>query len=117
MENFERYLCEIVEPAIEDFAKHPTSIRHGFVACVAMFHSLDYLAFDRAKGRTPKSKVGNLRETFGEASEDFRLVDHVAHAFKHVVAGNPSNPDLIPRLADQDPYANSRIPMDMVRQG
>jgi hypothetical protein len=93
MEDFERYLHEIVEPTIEDFAEHPTSVRHGFLACVATYHSLDYLAFDRATGRTPKGTVGNLRETFGQMSEDFRLVDDVAHAFKHVVA-NRRNPNL-----------------------
>ncbi len=89
MEDLERYLDEIVEPTIEDFAKNPSE-RHAFLACVAAFHSVDYLAYDRATRSTPKGTVGNLRKTFGEASDDFKLVDEVAHAFKHVVAhGRP----------------------------
>jgi hypothetical protein len=94
MEDLERYLEEVVQPTIDDFAKNPQSVRLGFIACVVTLHSLDYLAFDRATQRPRKPKVGNLKDKFGKASQDFKLVDQVAHAFKHVVTGNPQCPDL-----------------------
>jgi hypothetical protein len=86
MEDLERYLKDIVEPTVEDFVERPTSVRHAFLACVAVFHSVDYLAYPH---RSQK-----LRQKFGRKSPDFAIVDDVAHAFKHVVAGNPENPNL-----------------------
>ena len=80
MEDMERYLNEIVEPTIEDFEKNRTSVRHAFLACVTTFHAIDYLAYPR--------KARLLREKFRK-NVDFATVDRVAHAFKHVVAGNP----------------------------
>jgi hypothetical protein len=68
-----RYLDEIVE--------QPDSVRLAFLACVAVFHSVDYLAHPRASR--------GLRQRFRKQCPDFEKVDSVAHAFKHVVAGNP----------------------------
>ena len=50
MEDLERYLNEIVEPTVNDFRRKPSSVRIGFLTCVAIDHSVDYLAFpkDRA---------------------------------------------------------------------
>jgi hypothetical protein len=81
-----RYLEDIVGPTIKDFEGHPASVRHAFLACVATFHAIDYLAF-------PKKSRG-LREKFRKQSPDFAIVDDVAHAFKHVVAGNRQKPNL-----------------------
>jgi hypothetical protein len=94
MEGMLRYLDEIVEPTVKDFEEHPTSRRHAFLACVATFHAVDYLAY-------PKRST-TLRQKFGKRSPEFRIVDQVAHAFKHVVSGNPANPhlkmgDVVPR--------------------
>ena len=86
MEDLERYLNEIVDPVVADFGRNRTSVRHAFVACVVTFHSVDYLTFPR------KSRI--KREEFGAASADFALVDDVAHAFKHVVSGNPKKRQL-----------------------
>jgi hypothetical protein len=86
MKDLVRYLDDIVEPTIEEFARNPLSIRHAFLACVATFHAVDYLAYPRASR--------GLRQEFGNASPDFKLVNHVAHAFKHVVSGNPQKPNL-----------------------
>jgi hypothetical protein len=80
MEDLVRYLDEIVEPTIADFEQNPTSVRHAFLACVAVFHSIDYLAYPR--------KPQPLRQLFRRQSTDFALVDRVAHAFKHVTSGN-----------------------------
>jgi hypothetical protein len=86
MEDFERYLDEIAAPTVADFEKNPTSVRLAFLACVALFHSIDYLAFPKS-GRA-------FRQEFGTASPDFKMVDDVAHAFKHVVSGNRADPRL-----------------------
>jgi hypothetical protein len=84
----ERYLSEIVEPTVEDFRRQPSSVRVGFLVCVAIDHSIDYLAFpaDRAKwdGAEHRSRRADLRRQFCDESEDFRLVSEAANAFKHV---------------------------------
>jgi hypothetical protein len=80
MEDLERYLDEVVEPTIVDFEANPMSRRHAFLACVATFHSVDYLAHPRPPQQ--------LRQRFNEQSPEFALVDRVAHAFKHVVSGH-----------------------------
>lgn len=87
MKDLERYLNEIVDPTVEELATHRTSVRHTFLACVAVFHAIDYLAYPR-KSRT-------LRNQFKEESKAFAIIDDMAHAFKHVVAGNPANPHLV----------------------
>ena len=89
MEDLVRYLDEIVEPTINELQENPTSVRHAFLACVAVFHTIDYLAFPDKKA--PRA----LRQKFGRKSPKFAMVDNVAHAFKHVVAGNPKEPRLI----------------------
>ena len=86
MEDLERYLNEIVEPTIKDLEANRTSVRHTFLACVVVFHAVDYLAFPK-HSRT-------LREQFNRESRAFAIVDEIAHAFKHVVTGNRANPDL-----------------------
>jgi hypothetical protein len=94
MRDLELYLDEIVDPTIGDLEQNPTSRRHAFIACVAVFHGIDYLAF-------PRSSRG-LRQKFRKESPEFARVDQVAHAFKHVVAGGRQEPrlragDVIPR--------------------
>jgi hypothetical protein len=87
MEDLERYLDEIAEPTIKDFEDNPTSVRHAFLACVAVFHGIDYLAY-------PRKRPSTLRQQFRSKSPAFKIVDDVAHAFKHVIAGNPEKPNL-----------------------
>jgi hypothetical protein len=86
MEHLVRYLDEIVEPTIKDFEEHPTSVRHAFLACVATFHSVDYLAYDGLRRTPRKGRAANLKNRFGTESPDFRRIDQIAHAFKHVVS-------------------------------
>ena len=88
MEDAEQYFAEIVEPTISDFEANPRSPRHAFLACVCISHTVDYLAHPR----DPRT----LRQQFCGMSPDFKLVDRVAHAFKHVVNGHPSSPDRPP---------------------
>jgi len=86
MEDLRRYLDEFVEPTIADLEKNPASVRLAFLACVATFHSVDYLAH-------PRSPRG-MRQQWKRASRAFKIVDDVAHAFKHVKSGNRARPNL-----------------------
>jgi hypothetical protein len=80
------FMAEIVDPTIADFRDHPASRRHAFLACVATFHCLDYLAHPNPSQ--------NLRRLFGKESPDFATVERVAHAFKHVKSdGNLKSPE------------------------
>ncbi|WP_315807389.1 MULTISPECIES: hypothetical protein [unclassified Bradyrhizobium] len=92
MEDLERYLHEIVEPTVDDFRQRPSSVRIGFLACVAIDHSVDYLAFpgDRSRWDSKEHQVNRkrLRERFKEENEQFRLASDVANAFKHVKTRN-----------------------------
>ena len=83
MEDLRRYLKDIVEPTVRDFEDQPTSVRHAFLACLATFHSVDYLAFP--------AEPDKLRRQFRAESDDFRIVDGVAHAFKHVATSKKPN--------------------------
>ena len=88
MEDLERYLNEIVGPTVDDFRSKPSSVRIGFLTCVAIDHSVDYLAFpgDRLRwdGKEHRDKRVELRKQFREESEHFRLASEAANAFKHV---------------------------------
>ena len=81
-EDMLRYLDEIVEPTIAEFEAAPTSRRRAFLACVATFHSIDYL--DPKRG-----EVRARRDVFRKACKSFAIVERVAHAFKHVRADGP----------------------------
>jgi len=76
MEDLEHYLDEIVQPTLEDFEANPTSRRHAFLSCVVIAHAVDYLEHPRQ----PNQRRNELKDR----SKDFRLVDQIAHAFKHV---------------------------------
>jgi hypothetical protein len=88
MEDMVRYLNDIVEPTVGDFRNDPSSVRHAFLACVAIDHAVDYLAYpgdpakwDSAEHRKSRAAV---REQFRGLNEHFRLASDVANAFKHV---------------------------------
>lgn len=71
---FNDYMSNIVEPTFMDYHAQPGSTRLAFLACVAVYHSID--RFQR--------KPGNLRKKWGEESIMFLMVDMIAHHFKHV---------------------------------
>lgn len=82
------YFDDIVIPTIKDFENERASVRRAFLACVALFHTVDYLAAQ------PRSlNKGNLRREFRNESAEFAIVDRVAHAFKHLEAGCEAAPD------------------------
>lgn len=70
------YIEIIVEPTLEDFSRNPQSVRHAFLACVAIYHAVDRFSY-------PK-KPGNLGRQWGRECFEFRIVDMIAHHFKHV---------------------------------
>lgn len=76
MDNLSEYLTLIVDPTFSEYERNPHSARHAFLACVAIFHSIDRVRF-------PKSS-GNLRKQWREQSVDFLIVDMFAHRLKHV---------------------------------
>jgi hypothetical protein len=97
MEDLDRYLEEIVNPTVQDFVEHPTSVRHAFLACAVTFHAVDY----RAHPRAPQT----LRQQWRSRSEAFRRVDEVAHAFKHVATHRQNQARLVARAIISRPPA------------
>jgi hypothetical protein len=89
MSGAKQHLDDIVEPTINDFENNPTSVRHAFLACVATFHTVDYLAREAGKSSA------HLRQIYRSESQDFALIDDVAHAFKHVSVGKHDEPKLV----------------------
>jgi hypothetical protein len=89
----ERYMDEIVDPTVADFRANPMSPRHAFLACVTMFHAVDYLAHPET------TRV--RRDKFCQVSPSFLLVDRIAHAFKHFDSGDDQSPIKPPLQASQ----------------
>jgi hypothetical protein len=81
------YLREYVDPTIAEFGEKPASRRRAFIACVVVFHTLDYLA--KRPGSPNKQ---NLRNRFREENSSFAIVERAAHAFKHAKAGHENAP-------------------------
>src|SRR5271157_4425448 len=80
----QQYLRDAAEPALRDFEKNPNSMRHAFQACVATYHAIDRAVYPR--------KPGNLRKEWGARSVEFRIVDMIAHKFKHVMSDDEKAP-------------------------
>ena len=100
MDNATQYLDDIVEPAIKDLQNNPTSVRHAFLACVVTVHTVDYI------GREVGETTQHLRQVLRKESDDFALVDAVAHGLEHVSVRSRAQPKAgeLPR-----PPANSVI--------
>lgn len=84
MEDLEEYLIKFADPTIADFEQNPSSVRHGFLACVVLFHAVDYCAYRKSSSGLPQQ--------WRKKSDDFALIDKVADAFKHVATPSPSRP-------------------------
>jgi hypothetical protein len=69
MKDAQTYVEEIVHPTIREFEREPASRRRAFLACVALFNTVDYLAAEPSS----KSK-GNLRKQFRTECADFVIV-------------------------------------------
>ena len=73
-------------PTVEEFRRNPISLRHCYLACAAAYHAIDRAA------ELNKKRVANLRQIWGRQSLEFKLVDIVAHDFKHIRASGRGVP-------------------------
>ncbi len=86
MKTLARYLEVIVDPTFDDFYGNRGSFRHAYLACVAIFH-----AVDRAAEESKVSRA-SLRQVWCKESLEFKLVDILAHHFKHVQSSDEKIP-------------------------
>jgi hypothetical protein len=68
----DEYIRQIVEPTIKEMVANRSSMRHAFVACLATFHTLDYLAGNRRRAV--------VRGEYRRLSPAFAAIDRIAHA-------------------------------------
>jgi hypothetical protein len=87
-----RYLELIVDPTFDDFCSNRDSIRHAYLACVAIFHAVDRAAEEQG------IRGANLRQNWCKESVEFKLVDVLAHHFKHVQSSDEKIPSTRPGL-------------------
>ena len=70
----------------KNMRKNQRRAARRFWRALPLFHSIDYLAYDKKRRKTNKGTTGNLRKAFGKDSSAFARIDEIAHAFKHVVS-------------------------------
>ena len=92
MNDFAEYMELMVEPTWEDFRRNGGSVRHAYLACVAILHAVDRAAY-------PGDPIA-LAEQWRNESKEFMLVEEVAQHFKHgqrrwVKKAKASNPDAL----------------------
>lgn len=92
MKTLARYLEVIVDPTFEDFCSNSGSFRHAYLTCVAIFHAVDRAAEENG-GRS-----ANLRQIWCSESLESKLVDILAHHFKHVQSSDEKIPSTRPGL-------------------
>ena len=83
----QRYLKDVAEPAFLDFQRNPKSARHAGQACVAVYHAIDRFTYPKGPGNL--RNVWSKREDVGAM---FRIVDMVAHKYKHAVSDGEKEP-------------------------
>lgn len=92
MKTLARYLEVIVDPTWDDFHVNRDSVRHAFLACIAIFHSVDRYAEEHGK------RPGHYRSLWTKESIEFKLVDIIAHHVKHVESDDERNKGRRPGL-------------------
>ena len=91
MNTLARYLELIVDPTFDEFhAKR--DVRLAFLTSVAIFHSVDRVAEETGQ------RSASLRQKWCRESLEFKLVDVIAHHFKHVRSSDERNPANRPGL-------------------
>jgi hypothetical protein len=90
--DFAEYMELIVEPTFEDFRRNGGSVRHAYLACLAIYHTVDRAAFP--------NDPNDLAEQWRKESMAFMLVEEVAQHFKHgqrrwVKKAKAKNPDAL----------------------
>ncbi|HUN87132.1 MAG TPA: hypothetical protein VMU48_22325 [Terracidiphilus sp.] len=92
MKTLARYLEVIVDPTFDDFQDNRRSFRHAYLTCVAIFHAVDRAAEEG--GVSPRK----TRQDWCRESLPFKLVDILAHHFKHVKSNDEKVPGSRPGL-------------------
>ncbi len=92
MNTLKRYLELIVDPTFDEFDAKP-DVRLAFLTSVAIFHSVDRIAEQTGE------KAATLRQRWCKESLDFKLVDVIAHHFKHVRSSDEKIPADKPGIA------------------
>jgi hypothetical protein len=87
-----RYLEIIVDPTFDDFHDNRGSVRHAYLTCVAIFHAVDRAAEESRK------RAAAVRHAWCKESVEFKLVDVLAHHFKHVQSSDEKIPASRPGL-------------------
>jgi hypothetical protein len=92
MNDLAEYMELIVEPTWEEYRRNSTSVRHAYLACVAVYHAVDRAAYPNA-GST-------LAAEWRKESQEFMLIEEVAQHFKHgrrhwVRKAKEKNPDAL----------------------
>jgi hypothetical protein len=92
MKTLARYLEVIVDPTYDDFYGNPRSFRLAYLASVAIFHAVDRAAEENGVSSS------HLRQVWCKESVEFKLVDVLAHHFKHVRSSDEKIPSTRPGL-------------------
>ena len=92
MKTLARYLEVVVDPTFDDFYADRGSVRLAYLACVAISHAVDRAAEESG------TRSANLRQEWCRESLEFKLVDVIAHHFKHVQSSDEKIPSSRPGL-------------------
>jgi len=92
MKTLARYLEVIVDPTYDDFCSNSRSFRHAYLACVAIFHAVDRAAEENGVS------AARLRQIWCRESVEFKLVEILAHHFKHVRSSDERIPSTRPGI-------------------
>lgn len=92
MKTLARYLEVIVDPTFDDFHNNRGSLRHAYLTCVSIFHAVDRAAEEKGGSRA------QIRQVWRRESQEFGLVDVIAHHFKHVQSSDEKIPPTRPGI-------------------
>lgn len=92
MNEIDKYMELIVDPTFADLSKNMQSVRHAYLACLAIYHVVDRAAYP--------NDPSNLAKQWKSESLAFTIVDEVAQHFKHgtrtwVKKAKGENPDAL----------------------
>lgn len=92
MKTLARYLEVIVDPTYDDLCSNSHSFRHAYLTCVAIFHAVDRAAEENGVS------AARLRQIWCRESLEFKLVEILAHHFKHVRSSDERTPSTRPGI-------------------
>ena len=92
MKTLARYLEVIVDPTFDDLYSNRSSVHHAYLACMAIFHAVDRAAEENGVS------AARLRQIWCRESVEFKLVEILAHHFKHVRSSDERIPSTRPGI-------------------